>query len=529
MEAKQKRRYSCQSWHVAAKVVIQPEIDEGDSTSETNIDDFVTALEDCQEESDEENLETCYEDLSETTTETLCGESDHQSTKLLPRTGEEIINMCDLVQERLRKSLLLDDLPHDISCQQDIEAVNEMIHQTEELSRTNQNIKVPNWDVKHSPYREISEASRTILKSDTQSSQTYQVTRQTPDKTDVSSSETLCIDDTMNTDDETSLVDSPSTQTMMVDNDSVSTTLPLENTSTSYDDASPKNHLDRSVTDDPSIDTMIVDNGTTERDKSAKVIINKYDDISVTQTIQDSQDNSWSETSVISQDSILTEDISQGRRGNSHLFSKIKQRYERSTCDSESLTQHPSPCQDRPKKVLKEPNFASAPSVPSYQNIPISKVNESKGLQKAKIETKLTHLYEVKSNNDTKGVQKSYTTVDKTKKGNNVHRPLNSAETVVKKTEIVLEDNDVQSTEKVEQSASAQIKDGLKLKRESIKELHPKKTFDPHIYEEVSPCSSFEADCVSKENIYAEIKSDMPKGMTEHYLTHSHVSIFLIL
>ena len=45
MEAKQKRRYSCQSWHVAAKVVIKPEVDEDDITTETNIEDFVTALE----------------------------------------------------------------------------------------------------------------------------------------------------------------------------------------------------------------------------------------------------------------------------------------------------------------------------------------------------------------------------------------------------------------------------------------------------------------------------------------------------
>ena len=520
MEARQKRRYSCQSWHVAAKVVIQPEIDEDDNTTETNIDDFVTALEDCQE-SDEENLETCYQDLSETTTETLCGESDHQSSKLLPRTGAEIINMCDLVQERLRKSLLLDDLPHDISCQQDIEAVNQMIHQTEELSRTNQNIKVPNWDVKHSPCREISEASRTILKSDTQSSQTFQVTRQTPDKTDVSSSETLCIDDTINTDDETSIVDATSTQTIMVDNDSVSTTFQLQDTSPSNDDAFLKSHIDATVTDDQSTNTMIIDNGKNERDKSAEVIINKYEDISVTQTIQDSQDDSWSETSVISQESIRTEDISQGRRSNSYLFSKIKQRYERSTCDSPSLTQHPSLCQDRPRKVLKEPNFASTISVPRYQNKSIGNINSSKGLQNSKIEDKLTNLFEVKSNKDTKvaegqqtGIQKSYSTVDRTKKGDKVHCPNNSAATLVKKTENVLEDNEVQSIEKVEQSASAKINN-----QDSNKESHPKTTFDPHIYEEVTPCSSFEADCVSKElkeeNIYAEIKSDTQKGMTE--------------
>merc|ERR1712179_475466 len=51
-----------------------------------------------------------------------------------------------------------------------------------------------------------------------------------------------------------------------------------------------------------------------------------------------------------------------------------------------------------------------------------------------------------------------------------------------------------------------------------IKESHPKKTFDPHIYEEVSPpISSFEDECVTKvameENIYAEIKSDTTKGL----------------
>ena len=38
---------------MAAKVVIKPEIDEDDNTTVTNIDDFVTALEDCQE-SDED-------------------------------------------------------------------------------------------------------------------------------------------------------------------------------------------------------------------------------------------------------------------------------------------------------------------------------------------------------------------------------------------------------------------------------------------------------------------------------------------
>ena len=539
MEAKQKRRYSCRSWHVAAKVVIKPEVDEDDITTETNIDDFVTALEDCQEESDEENLETCYEDLSETMTETLCcDESDHHSTKQLPRTGEEIINMCDLVQERLRKSLLLDDLPHDISCQQDIEAVNEMIHQTEQLSRSKQNIKIPNWDVKHSPSVDISEASRTLLKSDTQSSKTFQNIRRTHDETDMSSSETICIDDTMSNDDETSIVDSPSTQTIMVDNDSVSTTLQLETTSTSNDDTFLKKHIDTTVTDDSSTNTMIVDNSKYERDKSAKVIINKYDDISVTQTIQE---DSWSETSVISQESNVTEDISQGRRGNSHLFSKIKQRYERSTCDSPSLTQHPSPCQDRPKKVLKEPNFASAISVPRYQNIPISKVNGSTGLQKSKIEDKLTILYDEKSTNDTKvaeGQQREihkYTTVDKPK-SNNVHDhgPHNRAATVIKKTENVLEDNKIQPTKKVDQPASAQIKNGgLKNEsnnQDSNKELQPKKTLDPHIYEEVSPCSSFEADCVSKEqeNIYAEIKSETPMGMIEPNLTHLHIMIIII-
>ena len=55
-----KRRYSCQSWNVAARVVIYPDYQE---------EEFVTARQSLSEEDDSESeiLETCVEDISEQT------------------------------------------------------------------------------------------------------------------------------------------------------------------------------------------------------------------------------------------------------------------------------------------------------------------------------------------------------------------------------------------------------------------------------------------------------------------------------
>ena len=55
--SKQKRRYSCQSWNVAAKVVIYPDFSQ---------DEFVTARE-SETESDSETLETCFEPIGDHT------------------------------------------------------------------------------------------------------------------------------------------------------------------------------------------------------------------------------------------------------------------------------------------------------------------------------------------------------------------------------------------------------------------------------------------------------------------------------
>ena len=55
--SKQKRRYSCQSWNVAAKVVIYPDYSE---------DEFVTARE-SHTGSESETLETCLEHIDEHT------------------------------------------------------------------------------------------------------------------------------------------------------------------------------------------------------------------------------------------------------------------------------------------------------------------------------------------------------------------------------------------------------------------------------------------------------------------------------
>ena len=62
-ESKQKRRYSCQSWNVAAKVVLIPDTPEDEEYEE----ECVTAF-DHLHESDEETteiLQTCQEDISE--------------------------------------------------------------------------------------------------------------------------------------------------------------------------------------------------------------------------------------------------------------------------------------------------------------------------------------------------------------------------------------------------------------------------------------------------------------------------------
>ena len=56
-----RRRYSCQSWNVAAKVVIYPDCSEEEFvTARESIDRNITE----EEDSEEETLATCIEDIT---------------------------------------------------------------------------------------------------------------------------------------------------------------------------------------------------------------------------------------------------------------------------------------------------------------------------------------------------------------------------------------------------------------------------------------------------------------------------------
>ena len=116
-QSKQKRRYSCQSWNVAAKVVLTPEVFDYDSD-----EDFVTAYDHqrvAEEDEITENLQTCLEDLSENTqSETLTPgqvNSSHHESKTCKETlyndntlngnqndtGKDILRMCAKAQDKL--------------------------------------------------------------------------------------------------------------------------------------------------------------------------------------------------------------------------------------------------------------------------------------------------------------------------------------------------------------------------------------------------------------------------------------------
>ena len=122
--SKQKRRYSCQSWNVAAKVVLIPDAQEDEEDEE-----FVTAF-DHNHESDEETTEilhTCQEDISENS-DTIV----QDVTEGVNGTAKEILHMCARAQDKLRRSLNFENLPHDITSDKDIRLLNDLIHNNNE-------------------------------------------------------------------------------------------------------------------------------------------------------------------------------------------------------------------------------------------------------------------------------------------------------------------------------------------------------------------------------------------------------------
>ena len=400
--SKQKRRYSCQSWNVAAKVVLTPEIFEDEITDN---EDFVTAFEDCNEiEGDDatEALQTCKEDISEETISETLVSTDHEPERNKPcqKTAKEIIKMCDKAQDQLRRSLLLENLPQNLECDRDIDKVNELIHSDNEdqigehkngidskswdrsetlivqqstfhdqVSNsvtmksskkfvTCNNIQVPKWDDGCS--KSITESSKTMLCPD-ETSKTFQAEKnpkpieKTLMQEDISSSETLCIDESLS---ETCIVDIASdTSCTMLNDDSESQTC---------------------VVTDPSTVTMTANDVQGGKDQSTTIHI-KEDSGDPTTMSQDDHDNddSCSDTMLLSRDS--SEGCSSGhgpsRRSHSLLFTRIKQRYEQSTC-TDSITQDLSSSPSKPKKVLRELSLPTQPIV-KYQNIPFSSSQNS--------------------------------------------------------------------------------------------------------------------------------------------------------
>ena len=404
--SKQKRRYSCQSWNVAAKVVLTPEIFEDEITDN---EDFVTAFEDCNEiEGDDatEALQTCKEDISEETISETLVSRDHEPERNKPcqKTAKEIIKMCDKAQDQLRRSLLLENLPQNLECDRDIDKVNELIHSDNEdqigehkngidskswdrsktlivqqstfhdqVSNsvtmksskkfvTCNNIQVPKWDDGCS--KSITESSKTMLCPD-ETSKTFQAEKnpkpieKTLMQEDISSSETLCIDESLS---ETCIVDIASdTSCTMLNDDSESQTC---------------------VVTDPSTVTMTANDVQGGKDQSTTIHI-KEDSGDPTTMSQDDHDNddSYSDTMLLSRDS--SEGCSSGhgpsRRSHSLLFTRIKQRYEQSTC-TDSITQDISSSPSKPKKVLRELSLPTQPIV-KYQNIPFSSSQNSNNVR----------------------------------------------------------------------------------------------------------------------------------------------------
>ena len=402
--SKQKRRYSCQSWNVAAKVVLTPEIFEDEVTDN---EDFVTAFEDCNEiEGDDatEALQTCQEDISEETISETLVSGDHgpERNKPCQKTAKEIIKMCDKAQDQLRRSLLLENLPQNLECDRDIDKVNELIHsnnadQIGESSQHKNDIDSRSWDrsetmiVQQSTFhdqvsnsvtmRSSKSTSKSFVnsnniqvpkwddgcsKSITESSKTMLCPEKNPkpsEKTlmqeDISSSETLCIDESLS---ETCIVDIASdTSCTMLNDDSESQTC---------------------VVTDPSTVTMTANDVQGGKDQSTTIHI-KEDSGDPTTMSQDDHDNddSYSETMLLSRDS--SEGCSSGhgpsRRSHSLLFTRIKQRYEQSTC-TDSITQDLSSSPSKPKKVLRELSLPTQPIV-KYQNIPFSSSQNSNNVR----------------------------------------------------------------------------------------------------------------------------------------------------
>eukprot|EP00092_Neocalanus_flemingeri_P011315 GFUD01012194.1.p1 GENE.GFUD01012194.1~~GFUD01012194.1.p1 ORF type:complete len:1165 (-),score=329.87 GFUD01012194.1:205-3699(-) len=252
-------RYSCQSWNVCGKVILQPHVrtqgqslgedlsedsdSEHENVSESEV--FVTALEDTTTA-----LQTCQEDISEhsisetaTLSDTLvdtdrCNEEDNslankdsdssrtvqivdcsisdtmlasqdkcsvQDNKLsvgepvshstLPR---DILDMCDQAAKKIRDSLVFENISGDVHCAADVDRLNDIIQGKDKCSSLTRAFLPENGPTRRK--RSVSSSSDTILANESSLSNTLLVKQHSVkdstqlNKTQSSLSETVCQD-----------------------------------------------------------------------------------------------------------------------------------------------------------------------------------------------------------------------------------------------------------------------------------------------------------------------------------------------
>ena len=482
--SKQKRRYSCQSWNVAAKVVLNPEVFESDTEDEQ----FETAIDHFDESDNEDDLVTCKDDVSESTvSDTLVNQEQHHDNN---GTAEDILRMCAKAQDKIRRSLLLEDLPHEIKSISDIEKVNSMVNDCDSetfhitdcvdksktqissdvsktllvdksesmkkdpetprtIKREGSKIFVPNWNQSQN-----SESSKTIQVFSDQSSRTMMNSNENPkENSEFSSSETLCIDESLS---ETYVEPNTESTTLNFDETNSPTFIVAEkigdisnNSWTIHDPDSITVKCESSIDSETlpaSSATIPVNDGSNhaiDQHEASETVIVENDEITNSITLS-------RETSVTTFSRESSVSLCSSRSNNSKLFSRIKERYERSVSDSVS----PQPqFQIQPKKIIRDINFSQS-SVVKYQNIPFDKENVSNNHNR--IKSKLTELYQSDEKTSKKPIQKPAADDNKTVNSKSIQNNVSRVNNKIDKVEKLEASENVQLEEKSNSKINSQ-------------------------------------------------------------------------
>ena len=571
---KQKRRYSCQSWNVAAKVVLTPEVFDYDSD-----EDFVTACDSqrvAEEDEITENLQTCFEDLSENTqSETLtpghvnsshhesnsCKETLHNDNTLNGNqndTGKDILRMCAKAQDKLRKSILLENLPSKVENNEDIENIKELIFENEnvdnfhhsksnrpdsdiELNKTSKNyqvsrekntIQVPNWD------NMISETSQICDEKTEMSTETLVCSSSNSETINANSSETFIVNEIskFNSSSITEKVDEKSkvsaSNTFICHENVQSQNCKKKQEFASTETLCIDDTLSETVIDVASVMSTTLVNEENQKRKN-KIFSSANEEVKMQDSISSDISEELSSPTLSRESSVSFN----SQRSNSHLFNKIKERYEKSVTDSESL-QISHSHKSQPKRVLKDINFKNQP-IHKYQNIPYTPVQNHPN--HSKIKNKLDELQRTFKEDPKKQkdlgyskphMVKSFTNSDP-KVTNNLHEQEKvknglSNELIVEEYEKneAVENDDIKfksiiKTQQFDQSLDCEQKQYVETREEKEyktieNQVNSSKEIDPHIYEEVGqPPTEHDIDrpneygsdlLMSTSHVYDELK-----------------------